>query len=320
MTKLQKTILFILFIFIFLALSNFLILYATGYKLDVRKLQWQKTGGIFTKLNTKNAEFFLNNHPIGKSSIVYNSFPPYYKFSKKRLLPGTYDLTIKKENYFPLKKIIKIMPGIATFLPHIYLINKDNVNKLISELIEKNQKALKQKRIDKSSVEFENYIYFINPKDNLLYKRLLNNDNIKQLSLEPIKSKKYQLFVLDKDKIYLISQELTNPGVYFLNNGIWEKIHNQSANELLLSPNKKKLAIINKNEIYIVWLEDDETSPYFKKNHKELIARLSVKIDKLYWFKTNWHLIYVINLKEYHFIEIDPTGERNDVNLGKVII
>lgn len=320
MKKNQKTVLLILFILIFLILSNFLIIYAAGYKFDIKNFQWQKTGGIFAKLNTKKAEFFLNGRLIGKSFAVYNSFPIYYRFSKKRVLPGNYSLIIKKDGYFSLNKTIQVLPGIVTPLHHIYLVNKNEIEKLISQTIKEEQKNTKQKYINESSVEFGKNIYYINKKDGLLYRKSIKDqENKQQLSLASIELKKYRISVLDEDKIYLISQDQSNPGVFFLNKGMWEKIHNQFSDKIALSSDKKKLAIGGNNNIYVIWLEDDEEFPYLTKNHKELIIRISKEIDKLYWFKTNWHLIYKTNTGEYHFVEVDPTGGRNDIKLGLVV-
>ena len=77
----------------------------------------------------------------------------------------------------------------------------------------------------------------------------------------------------------------------------------------------KKLAIIGSNDITVLWLKDESEPPYFKKGHKELVLKIAEKIKDVFWFKTNWHLVYSTENGEINFIELDPTGDRNDVKI-----
>ncbi len=92
-----------------------------------------------------------------------------------------------------------------------------------------------------------------------------------------------------------------------------EKISSGPVIDFILSPDKKKLAIISTNEITVLWLSGESGSPYFPENHKELVLRISQKIDKTYWFKSSWHLIYLTQNGIRHFVELDPSGGRNDL-------
>ena len=275
----------------FFVLSWLIVLYAFGYYFDLKSFDWIKTGGFLVKAGSNDIQVFINDHLKGKTSFLSASFV------KNKLLPESYWIRLEKEGNLPLNKNIEIKSGEATLLIHVYLTNREEIEDFI--INELNRKT-------------EELSYFIDKRDGLLYKKI-NDQKTEKISSEPVYIKDFGLKVLDGN-IYIASKDTQAPGVFLLNSdGKWEQIYEEAASNLTLSSDKKKLAIVEPNEINVLWLKDESEFPYFKKNHKELISRISEKIDKVYWFKTDWHLIYLTENGETHFVEIDPTGNRNDL-------
>lgn len=90
-----------------------------------------------------------------------------------------------------------------------------------------------------------------------------------------------------------------------------------------LSENKNKLAWWTNNEIWVLWLNDQNYQPFHKKGDKELITRFSQQIQDLIWFKGEDHLIVELEARDsknrpysiYKVMEIDKRGGINIVEL-----
>lgn len=131
MNKKVRDILFIIFIVIFIFLSTFICLYASGYKLNLKQpWRWnnllQKTGMINIATMPRNAYIFLNNKPQKRSAFSllkkdYLTTPTKIK----NILPGKYLLRLEKEGYWPLEKTVVVTPGQTTFLENINLFRSD---------------------------------------------------------------------------------------------------------------------------------------------------------------------------------------------------
>src|SRR3989338_810610 len=90
-----------------------------------------------------------------------------------------------------------------------------------------------------------------------------------------------------------------------------------------LSENKNKLAWWTNNEVWILWLNDQNYQPFHKKGNKELITRFAQPIQNAVWFRGEDHL--VIELETYDsknrpysvfkVVEIDKRGGLNIVEL-----
>ena len=274
---------------VFFVLGYFIIIYAYGYQFDFENLNWQKTGSILIGTNLNDIEIYIDDRLKGTTSLISNTF------TEKNLLPGEYSIRIKKKGFQELDKNVGVQSGEVVQLFHIYLPDSDEIKSFIA----------KQKNEETEPV------YFINKTNGFLYKNLGDN-KFEKISSESVFIKDFSVSQLDNN-IYLASKDTKAPGVFLLTDGEWKQIHEIATTELLLSPDKKKLAIVSPNEINILWQKDDSEPPYFKNRHKELVLRIGEKIEKAFWFETNWHLIYLTANGETHFIELDSTGGRNDL-------
>ena len=80
-----------------------------------------------------------------------------------------------------------------------------------------------------------------------------------------------------------------------------------------VSPDKKKLAWWNGNELWVIWLSDTDYQPYHKAEDKELITKFSFKIKSAVWFRDSDHV--VVDSGGYKVVEIDKRGGLNVVEI-----
>jgi len=292
MTKQAKNLILISSFAAFFIFSGLIVFYAYGYQFDFKNLKLVKTGGILIRANTDGAEVFIDGQFEGKTSFLTGTF------AKKNLLPGDYEIEVKKEGLPALKKSVEVKSGEVSQLVHLYLAGK----KELLEFVENPEPAEEVKE------------YFISKIDGLLYRRF-EKEKVEKVSSESVYIKDYKLKVLQAN-IYLASRDADAPGVFsLLSSGSWEQIYQLPSNDLVLSPDNKKLAIVGPNEITVLWLKDENEPPYFKKGHEELVLKIGEKIKEALWFETGWHLVYTTELGETKFIELDPTGGRVDVKI-----
>lgn len=292
MNKRTKDLILIFSFLAFFVLSYLTVLYAFGYYFNFGSFKWVKTGGFLVKAGSSDIGVFINDRLKGETSFLSATFV------EKNLLPGNYGVRLEKDGFLPLNKNINIKSGEATLLIHVYLTNRQEIEKFI-ESSETDPPA-----------DPEKLPYSISKKDGLLYKKL-SDGTTEKVSSEPVYITDFILKALDNN-IYIASYDSEAPGVFLLDSeGNWKQIHQIPTDDLVISPDRKKLALIGPNEISVLWLKDENEFPYFRKNHKESVLRISEKIEKAYWFKTSWHLIYRTENGQTHFVEIDDTGGRN---------
>ena len=292
MGKKAKNLILIGSFLIFFILSYLIVLYAYGYQFDFKNLKWVETGGLLVKANIDGVRIYIDGQLKGKTSFLSNTFV------EKNLLPGKYELKIQKDGFSILNKVVEIKSGEASQLANLYLAGTEEISGYIenSKPIEKNQD------------------YFIDKTDGLLY-RERENEKIEKISSESVYIKKFSLKIL-QENIYLASRDSKAPGVFLLNSkGQWLEIYSLPTNNLILSPDSRKLAIVGPDEITVLWLKDDNGPPYFRKNHQELILKISEKIKEVFWFKTGWHLVYLTESGQTYFVEVDGTGGRNEMRI-----
>lgn len=95
---------------VFVAVGAYLVLTTQGIVVDFSHLRLVKTGAIILRPAPLGEVGVTLN---GKAFIKDNSF--FGKtISFDRLIPGSYEVTVKKEGYAPWKKGLVVKPGMAT--------------------------------------------------------------------------------------------------------------------------------------------------------------------------------------------------------------
>ncbi len=73
-----------------------------------------------------------------------------------------------------------------------------------------------------------------------------------------------------------------------------------------------------KNEIGVIWLDDDLEPPLRKKYTTEIIVKTSKEIKQAIWYKkTDQHIIFVVG-DEVNIIELDGRDKRNTAKIASI--
>ncbi len=106
----QRRLLFYSFIFLFILVSPFAILYATGRTINWQHLKIQKTASLIIKSEPANAEIFLNDKrpTLFLDRIFGKTTPPRTPAKLSNLTPDTYRLRIENPGYWPWEEKITI--------------------------------------------------------------------------------------------------------------------------------------------------------------------------------------------------------------------
>lgn len=97
----------------------------------------------------------------------------------------------------------------------------------------------------------------------------------------------------------------------------------KNAKGFQLSRNENKLTWWTPNEIWVLWLTDQNYQPFHKKGDRELVTRLSTTIQNTIWFRGEDHLVLELERFDsknrpysiYQVIEIDKRGGVNIIEL-----
>ncbi|MBP6891117.1 hypothetical protein KBC01_02150 [Candidatus Parcubacteria bacterium] len=132
-----------------------------------------------------------------------------------------------------------------------------------------------------------NMIYFA--KDGIVYKTDLSGKNSSQLTKEKIDLvgiKDAKIIILDRNIFFIASGNL-----YILDQVRGQLLFLQdNVEDIILSPDKKKVAINAKHEIMIFYLQEQSGQLHYDKGQKVFLDRFSQKISNLQWLD-DFHLI-----------------------------
>ncbi len=105
------------FIIFFAVTAPLLILYASGYRYDVKRGRLQRTGNIFIEApSIRNARVYVNNDLFRE--------PLTRKVFVKNLIPDEYRIRIEKDDRFTWEKQLSVQPGFTTFVKDVVLFLK----------------------------------------------------------------------------------------------------------------------------------------------------------------------------------------------------
>jgi hypothetical protein len=125
-----RNILFAIFIIMFVVMTTFFSLYASGYRVSFigifrGQALIQKTGILVVASTPRGADIFLSGNFRGIfSDDVLRSRSIRTPNKIKGLLPGEYDLTLKLDGYWPFERKVIIEPGYSTYIEDIILFRR----------------------------------------------------------------------------------------------------------------------------------------------------------------------------------------------------
>jgi len=299
MTHKTRRIILLTAVLFFVFSAPAILFYAWGYNFDWESKKPVLTGGLYLRSIPKEATIYLNNK-------IEEETPSFIK----RLVPKDYQARIEKEGFHSWQKKLKVESRLVTEAKNILLVP---INPDIEEIEEKFPTVFSLK--DYLSPKKPDRTFYIQKPSQILY-RTDPIDAIEQISLTPLPKGDYQIFVSNNERVALLSKANE---LYLLNQetNAFELISRNIQNIQFSSDNRKML-YSSLNEIWVYYLEDLPEQPNKKAGQKELITRLSQKIDHAIWYgRTNQHIIFSVG-QEIKIIELDGRDERNIVDLIKL--
>jgi len=127
MSKRTRTILFVICVFFFLLAAPGLVLYSQGYRFDFEHKKLTQTGAFYCKVLPRGAEVYLDGKLKDTTSFFTNAL------LIENLLPGSYEIEIKKDGYHPWQKTVQVSEKEVTEAKHIILIPQDANFQLLTE-------------------------------------------------------------------------------------------------------------------------------------------------------------------------------------------
>ena len=129
MTHKTRNILFITLFILFLIIAPVTVFYSLGWRFNWETKKIVQTGVIYFKIWPKNVQVYLNGEFKKKTDIFFSSA------HIDNLLPGQYEIEIKKDGYYDWKKTLEIKKREVTEGRNIILIPKNPNFNLLSEQI-----------------------------------------------------------------------------------------------------------------------------------------------------------------------------------------
>jgi hypothetical protein len=226
MEKKTRTILFVIFVFLFFIISTSILLYTQGYRLDFKNKKLTKTGGLFLKIFPKQASIYLDNKFFKKTDFIFGSI------LIENLLPKKYKVRVEKEGYFPWEKNLEIKENEVTEVKNIILFPKKIKPENLFTKIENFWVSPGGKII---LLEKENLLSFFDPKEGIkreLLKiegdsqllELWFSDDEKEIYLKLKAKEEVKTFSLNLEEIQpklkeFIEEKLPIENVAFVKNG-----------------------------------------------------------------------------------------------------
>ena len=284
-------------ILFFILITPVIILYSLGYSFDLQEKKVVLTGGLYIKSIPKRATVYINNKPKKETPVFI-----------KRLAPKYYQIKVTKEGFHEWSKKLKIESKLVTEVKDILLIP---INPEIEIINEKNPDnfSLKEYIISKTTVS--NDVFYINKPSYILYKTDKDNSFQEQISLTPLpENQEYKIIVSENQQIAVLSD---SDQLYILNSETKNfELIKENVQQAQFSYDNEKLLYYTSNEIWIYYLNNNEQDKEIGEH--ELITRLSQKIKQAIWYKTNKHIIFLVNQK-IKIIELDSRDEKNIIDI-----
>ena len=276
MHRRTRRALFVLATCIFLLAGYIAILYAQGYKYDIGENTFHRTGAIFIRSNA-DGDLYLNDELYTSTSFFGNSA------SIDRLLPGTYTISLRRENFTTWTKEAMVQEGLLTEFSNAMIL------------------PTMSEEIEKIKLEISSILYpIVSPSPTM--------------SPTPSGSPK-------KTPTPLATPTPLNNGDFYIKTNTLYQVQEKGdvviavgAKGFALSPNKNKVLWWNNNEISVTWMTETDYQPFHNQGDTLLITKFSKPILKADWFRDNDHFV-VDTGGSFTISEIDTRGGLNLIKI-----
>jgi len=275
-----------------------LILYSQGYRFDMETKKIVQTGGVFLKIKPVGADIYINDKFQKRTNILFSSA------LIQNLLPKKYKLQVKKQGYFSWEKTLEVKEKQVTEAKNIILIPKNPDFEILTLYLPTNQNnsgLIKNIQDFWFSPDGKKILLKTSSKEQLQLKYFTVDLTETPVDLIPLDSLEKDIEELFFEPDKLIEDELEN---------LPEK-----AESLALSPDSKKIAYLNDNEIWVLFLKDISEQPKRKAKDKIFLTRFSEKIDRISWYSSHYLIFNCDN--KIKIAEIDDRDKINIVDLAE---
>jgi len=275
MTWRTRNILFISLLILFLIIAPITVFYSLGWRFNWTTKKIVQTGVFYFKVWPKNAQVYLNGEFKKKTDIFFSS--AYID----NLLPGQYEIKIKKDGYYDWKKTLEIKKKEVTEGKNIVLIPQNPNFNLLSEKIKDFFFSPNKEKVILKEEENEIWSLKLFDLDRNVKSHLINETDVSKGKVELIDlrfspdSKDILLKLGLKENIYYYLLETDSSPAKL------SKIdYLDSPDQIYFHPqNSKKLFISQEATLNEVDLENKEILPPLLEN----IVVFSINGDNIYY-------------------------------------
>lgn len=283
MKKGTRRVLFWLAVLVFAGASAVAVLFAQGYKYDFTRRVFVRTGGIAVTTNV-DATLTVNGHPASAMSFLAHST------GVDRLLPGTYQVVVTKDNYSTWKKTAAVQEGLLTDFPHILLLPTDRASS--ASLRAEITLALKQS--------------------------LTVADATPTPTVSPTPRTRTR-----KPSPTPTPTEITLNDFTLHNTTLTRTIDGQPtviADGVLgfaLTDNNDRILWWTPHELWVLWIDNTDYQPYHVADDRERISPFSDAITRAAWFRDRDHIVVDVGDQGYRVVETDTRDSVNTISITK---
>lgn len=352
MTKKTRAILFLTCLFLFLLIAPSAIFYSQGYRIDFKTKKIVQTGGIFLKVEPKQATVFVDEKLKKKTDFLFGTV------IIKNLLPGWHKIRVEKNGFHSWEKNLEIKEKEVTEAKNIVLIPKNPQFAVLTQGIKNfwfSPDGGKIIFLRNNEQGWELFFYEINKgiENYLIKEKDISKFLFPNFSNQEIKKEKVEIIdlkfssdqkeiiletkikgglkkiILDLSRVpliltkatttedFLVSQKINGESYYLDNSGKLfkeqQKLTEMSFKTLKISPNFQKLALIQDYEIWLLFIEPQSSQPQRKANEQIYLTRFSKKIGEVFWYNSDYLLFNVGG--EIKITEIDNRDRLNVADL-----
>ncbi len=128
-----RRIIFIIFVCVFVISASSIIFYGSGYRWNSAKNKIEKTGQLSLDSKPKGAEVYVDGEPLfGTWKKIVGSSIETTPVNIKNLLPGSYNIEIKKDGYYPWKRNVRVISGQTSLFHSIRLLKHEVPEQIIA--------------------------------------------------------------------------------------------------------------------------------------------------------------------------------------------
>jgi len=245
------------------------VLFAQGYEFSFSERRFVLTGALTLDAN-EGANVIIDGERVGSTSVLGDTF------SRGRLLPGTYVVSLEREGYSTWTKSIIVQEGLVADFPNILLLSLDET------------------RASRSREQIEDALSraMPTPIPSLVPSRTPSTSASPKISPTPVPG-----FELSDDALLRDGEQIA-----------------QDVRGWHMSLDGGKVLWWTRSEVWVMWLRGTNYQPFRLEGESEAVVRLTTTIDRAAWWPGSNH-IALRSGTAYRVIELDQRGGTNIIEL-----